>query len=594
VSPSIAQDGTNVLVVVNDASAESQQIAGRYVAARRIPADNIVHVRTSVADEIDRLRFGAEIERPLTAWLARHSAQDRILFIVLTKGIPLRVTGTVGLTGTVASVDSELTLLYRKMAGRTEPVGGRVANPYYHGDKAVTDAAKFTHRLYDIYLVTRLDGFTVADVYQLIDRGVAPVKDGVFVLDQKANIVGDRTGDAWLAAALEKMPPAFAGRTVLESSPRVASATQVLGYYSWGSNDSAVKQRRPDVSFVPGALAGMFVSTDGRTFQEPPESWVIGTWSDSKTHFRGSPQSLSGDLIRQGATGVAGHVAEPYLDATARPQILFPAYVNGFNLAESFYLAVPYLSWQTIVVGDPLCAPFSARTLARDEIAPEMDSETEFPKYFAQRRLERLVGAVDAAATAKLILKGESRLARDDHAGAETAFMEAAAREPRLVSVQLALASLYEEIKEYDRAIERYRNLLAEQPNDFIALNNLAYTLAVHKGLAVEALPLAARAYTLSPKSAQIADTVGWIHFLLRNYLDAERFLTEATKLAPSEARFKLQLARVYLSTGQRQRAEIELKKVVELQPSWDVDEEMRKLREVLAQPPESLPNKFQ
>jgi hypothetical protein len=41
-----------------------------------------------------------------------------------------------------------------------------------------------------------------------------------------------------------------------------------------------------------------------------------------------------------------------------RPQTLFPAYLSGFNLAESFYLSIPALSWQTVVIGDPLCRPF--------------------------------------------------------------------------------------------------------------------------------------------------------------------------------------------------------------------------------------------
>ena len=67
-------------------------------------------------------------------------------------------------------------------------------------------------------------------------------------------------------------------------------------------------------------------------------------------------QSLIGDLIRAEATGGAGHVAEPYLDATIRPQVLFPAYLAGFNLAEADHLAMPYLSWQTVVIGDPLRA----------------------------------------------------------------------------------------------------------------------------------------------------------------------------------------------------------------------------------------------
>ena len=32
-----------------------------------------------------------------------------------------------------------------------------------------------------------------------------------------------------------------------------------------------------------------------------------------------------------------------------------PAYLSGRNLAESYYLALPVLSWQSLIVGDPLC-----------------------------------------------------------------------------------------------------------------------------------------------------------------------------------------------------------------------------------------------
>jgi uncharacterized protein (TIGR03790 family) len=98
----------------------------------------------------------------------------------------------------------------------------------------------------------------------------------------------------------------------------------VLGYYSWGSNDPAIRTRHLDMAFLPGALAGMFVSTDGRTFKEPPASWVPS--DDARNGvFGGSHQSLTADLIREGVTGASGHVDEPYLDATIRPDILFPA-----------------------------------------------------------------------------------------------------------------------------------------------------------------------------------------------------------------------------------------------------------------------------
>ena len=116
------------------------------------------------------------------------------------------------------------------------------------------------------------------------------------------------------------------------------------------------------MEFVPGALAGMFVSTDGRTFTEPPADWVP---NDPKRPGFGS-QSLAGDLIRDGITGVAAHVTEPFLDATIRPQVLFPAYLAGFNLAESYYLAMPFLSWQTVIIGDPLCVPFPRKALTAE------------------------------------------------------------------------------------------------------------------------------------------------------------------------------------------------------------------------------------
>src|SRR5438874_12165742 len=86
-----AQDGSNVLVVVNEASAESQQIAAHYLAARKIPSDNIVRIRTAVLDDIDRPAFDSQIEGPIALWLTRRGAQDRILYTVLTKGVPLRV-----------------------------------------------------------------------------------------------------------------------------------------------------------------------------------------------------------------------------------------------------------------------------------------------------------------------------------------------------------------------------------------------------------------------------------------------------------------------------------------------------------------------
>ncbi len=143
---------------------------------------------------------------------------------------------------------------------------------------------------------------------------------------------------------------------VIEKSEAFLSGeNDVLGFCSWGSNDGHYPGRGPRHKWVPGAVALGFVSSDARTFREPPRGWRPGSWRNRDSFFEGTPQSLLGDLIREGITGGIGNAYEPYLDSCARPEILFPAYLAGYNLAEASYLSLPFLSWQTVVVGDPLC-----------------------------------------------------------------------------------------------------------------------------------------------------------------------------------------------------------------------------------------------
>src|SRR5262249_10237398 len=159
-----AQTADNILLVVNDSSPASIEIAGAYTARRQVAKAHVARISTPVKDAIDRAVYLQDIEAPIAKVLTTTRFQDRILYIVLTKGVPLRVIGTGGLQGTTASVDSELTLLYRKLLGQQLPLDGRIANPYYLGDSPIGNAKPFTHVQFDIYLVTRLDGFTVEDV----------------------------------------------------------------------------------------------------------------------------------------------------------------------------------------------------------------------------------------------------------------------------------------------------------------------------------------------------------------------------------------------------------------------------------------------
>ena len=158
-----------------------------------MPAANVIALtglEEDPSDTLSRTQYQTLIETPIAEWCRRYAAHDRILYLVLTKGIPLRIQGAAGPRGTVASVDSELTLLHRKLSGRTVLAEGTVDSSYFLDAAPIDGADRFTHAQFDIFLVSRLDGFTVDDVLSMIDRGSSPVRDGRFVLAQSLTAAG--------------------------------------------------------------------------------------------------------------------------------------------------------------------------------------------------------------------------------------------------------------------------------------------------------------------------------------------------------------------------------------------------------------------
>jgi uncharacterized protein (TIGR03790 family) len=341
------QQPDNVLIVVNQASALSRKIGEYYAQRRSIPASNICRLNARTDEEISRAEFDDRIAAPIKGYLRGHNLTEKVLYIVTTAEVPLKIHGSLGVSAEASSVDSELTLLYFDLHGRSYPIPGGVNNPFFGKTRAA-----FRHPDFPIYLVTRLAGFDFDDVKGMIDRSLAARNRGKFVIDLKGS---DNThGNAWLLQAAQQIPR---NRLVLDiSHPVLYRQSDVIAYASWGSNDPDRKERHLGFQWLPGAIMTEFVSTNGRTFARPPESWNIGAWGDPKATFAGTPQSLTADYIHDGVTGASGHVYEPYLEYTPRPNILLPAYFHGRNLAESYYLAIPLLSWMNIVVGDPLCS----------------------------------------------------------------------------------------------------------------------------------------------------------------------------------------------------------------------------------------------
>ena len=347
--PLFAQTGENVLLVANRSSALSKQITDYYRPLRAVPAENVCYLDSTTAEEISWTTFQKDIEIPVGKCLSNAGLREKVLYIALTADIPLRIAGSGGTIEEAeqGSVDSELTLLYQKLKGSKFLRKGTVSNPFF--GKA---DASFRHPNYPIYLVTRLAAYDWNDVKDMIDRSLAARNRGKFVLDLRT--AQDEPGNDWLRNAAILLPTA---RITIDESPRVLYGQKdVIGFASWGSNDRNRTRRWLGFQWLPGAIALEYVSTNMRTLKRPPDTWTYTTWQDHEHLWADSPQALTADLIHEGATGASGNVYEPYLLGCARPDRVLPAYAEGRNLAESFYLGIPFLSWQGVVLGDPLCS----------------------------------------------------------------------------------------------------------------------------------------------------------------------------------------------------------------------------------------------
>lgn len=334
-------------MVRNDASLRSREIAEYYLRKRAIPLANLCAIRAPENEKISRAEYRATVEAPVSRCAA---ARPAILAIVLTQGVPLRILASPGQgdprTTDSASVDSELAGV--RLAGR-----GPAPNPYFRQRDA-----EFQRSRFPMFLVMRLAAFTVADAKRIVDRSLMAERTpglaarGKVVVDLR-NATDDGPGDGWLRDAAIKLP---ADRVILDESAKVIEgAKSVVAYAGWGSNDKNRKSRRLGFEWLPGGVYTEFVSSNARTFAEPPASWTLGSWSNPLSWFGGSPQSLTADAILDGASAATGHVDEPFLDASPRPEELLPAYLlRGRTLAEAYYLSIPYLSWMNVCVGDPL------------------------------------------------------------------------------------------------------------------------------------------------------------------------------------------------------------------------------------------------
>lgn len=132
------------------------------------------------------------------------------------------------------------------------------------------------------------------------------------------------------------------------------------------------------------------------------------------------------------------------------------------------------------------------------------------------------------------------------------------ADQPDILSAALiSLSSAQERAGDVKGSEESLRRVLATEPDNATALNNLGYFLVERNERLTEALEMIQRAVKEEPTNSSFLDSLGWAHFKLGQLDEAERHLTEAARLGSASATVQEHLGDLYNRQGKRDQARV-------------------------------------
>lgn len=382
---------TSVVVLANRRLADSCRLAEAYAQARHIPASRVIPLDLPATEAISRGTYERELAEPLRQTLrARRlvepaeggSGSNAIKYLVCMRGVPLRIRSTwselaekfrdaraAGLQRSEAAVESELALLlhapYELRGPYPNPLFGEAANSRWLPDGQ------------GLLLATRLDAPDEGTVRRMIAGSLQAEYYGLHgraYFDATASTLDDyQNGNLWILRASDRWRQEgyecgvdFADACWGTAFPMEHAAV----YMGWYHRRITGPFLRADFSFMPGAIAYHLHSLSARTLRDSQDYWV-------------------GPLLGRGAACSLGAVGEPFLGQTPRLDRLTDALLAGRTFGESAYAALPSLSWQIAVVGDPLYTPF--RYSLDEQIRHmEKDHRPELPWAYL-RQVNRLL-----------------------------------------------------------------------------------------------------------------------------------------------------------------------------------------------------------
>jgi len=292
-----------------------------------------------------------------TTYVNGQPLKDRINYIVLCKGIPLKVrsfpfewmtsnrrqVSVSALLCLINQPDPNKNFLQLYSTSMTSQL-----NPYFGADINNTMNYRFKSNhfvngggWYTQYLVSRLDGQFYSDVFGLIDRSADPDYSG-----EKTCIIDDDSDPNYHhfdvvhqkldALSFSLNPEVF----VISQDWITEDPNNVIGYVSHGVHAGMPWYYILSILQFNYANGANFLSW------ESFNCWSFGVEESGHGHLS--------HFIYKGGSGGSGTVYEPYTTGVTQEYNTSPAYAMGYSIVDAHFQGIFLNAWQNCVVGDPL------------------------------------------------------------------------------------------------------------------------------------------------------------------------------------------------------------------------------------------------
>lgn len=306
----------DIALIVNDADPLSRQIGDYYQKARKIPAENVIHLRFPSDRRVLPIK---EFKQLKTIIDERTRSHIQAYAVAWTE--PYRV-GCMSLTSALAfGFDKKFC---SKQCTPTAP------NPYFNS------SSRYPANDHQMRPAMMLAGLSFEQVKKLIDRGVASdhsFPDGTAYLLSTSDKARNSRSSGFKMAA-EEFLGVFAVQ--LLDTDVIANRRDVLFYFT-GLPEVNMLQ---SLNFLPGALADHLTSAGG-----------VLTSSRQMSSLR---------WLEAGATASYGTVVEPcsYPQKFPSAVVAMFHYATGATAIEAYWKSVAWPG-QGIFIGEPLAKPFA-------------------------------------------------------------------------------------------------------------------------------------------------------------------------------------------------------------------------------------------